>query len=278
MGVMGKLDGRVAFVTGAARGQGRAHAVTLAGEGADIIAVDNFAPIETVEYPLSTAADMEVTVKEVEATGRRIIAGEVDVRDLGRMTSFVNDAVGELGRLDIVAANAGIVSAAATVELTEQMWQDVIDVNLTGVWKTVRATVPHLQAGGRGGSVILTSSTAAERALLGLGHYAASKAGVVMLMKTLAMELGPESIRVNTVHPGTVLSGMVLNDMVYRRFRPDLEHPTRADFEEANQERLILPIAGMECEDISRLVLFLASDDSRYVTGSTFYVDAGTVL
>ena len=275
---MGKLDGKVVFVTGAARGQGRAHAVVLAGEGADIIAVDTFTPIDTVEYPLATAEDMEATVKEVESTGRRIITGDVDVRDLEGLTAFVDGAVAELGRLDVVLANAGIHSAASALEMTEPVWQDMIDINLTGVWKTVRASVPHVVAGGRGGSVVLTSSVAAERALLGMAHYAAAKAGVVMLMKTLALELAAQSIRVNTIHPGTVLSGMVLNDMTFRRFRPELENPTRADFEEALRKMLKMPTDGIECEDISRLVLYLTSDDSRYVTGSTFYVDAGTRL
>jgi SDR family mycofactocin-dependent oxidoreductase len=275
---MGKLDGKVVFVTGAARGQGRAHAVVLAGEGADIIAVDTFSPIDTVEYPLATPEDMEVTVKEVESAGRRIITGDVDVRDLAGLTTFVDAAVAELGRLDIVVANAGIHSAASTLEMTEQMWQEMIDVNLTGVWKTVKASVPHVVAGGRGGSVVLTSSVAAERALLAMAHYGAAKAGVVMLMKTLALELASESIRVNTIHPGTVLSGMVLNDMTFRRFRPELENPTRADFDEASLKRHALPTAGLDCEEIAQLVLYLTSDDSRHVTGSTFYIDAGTRL
>ena len=275
---MGKLDGKVVFVTGAARGQGRAHAVVLAGEGADIIAVDTFSPIDTVEYPLATPEDMEVTVKEVESAGRRIITGDVDVRDLAGLTTFVDAAVAELGRLDIVVANAGIHSAASTLEMTEQMWQEMIDVNLTGVWKTVKASVPHVVAGGRGGSVVLTSSVAAERALLAMAHYGAAKAGVVMLMKTLALELASESIRVNTIHPGTVLSGMVLNDMTFRRFRPELENPARADFDEASLKRHALPTAGLDCEEIAQLVLYLTSDDSRHVTGSTFYIDAGTRL
>ena len=275
---MGKLDGKVVFVTGAARGQGRAHAVVLAGEGADVIAVDTFTPIDSVEYPLATAEDMEVTVKEVESTGRRIIAGDVDVRDLDGLTTFVDGAVAELGRLDVVLANAGIHSAASALEMTEQMWQEMIDINLTGVWKTVKASVPHIVAGGRGGSVVLTSSVAAERALLAMAHYAAAKAGVVMLMKTLALELALESIRVNTIHPGTVLSGMVLNDMTFGRFRPELENPTRADFDEASLKRHALPTAGLDCEEIAQLVLYLTSDDSRHVTGSTFYIDAGTRL
>jgi SDR family mycofactocin-dependent oxidoreductase len=275
---MGKLDGKVVFVTGAARGQGRAHAVVLAGEGADIVAVDTFSPIDTVEYPLATPDDMEVTVKEVESAGRRIITGDVDVRDLDGLTAFVDGAVAELGRLDVVLANAGIHSAASTLEMTEQMWQEMIDVNLTGVWKTVKASVPHVVAGGRGGSVVLTSSVAAERALLAMAHYGAAKAGVVMLMKTLALELASESIRVNTIHPGTVLSGMVLNDMTFRRFRPELENPTRADFDEASLKRHALPTAGLDCEEIAQLVLYLTSDDSRHVTGSTFYIDAGTRL
>jgi SDR family mycofactocin-dependent oxidoreductase len=275
---MGKLDGRVVFVTGAARGQGRSHAVMLAGEGADVVAVDTSGQIGSVAYPLATADDLQTTVDEVEATGRRIIAGDVDVRDLDGLTKFVDGAVAELGRLDVVLANAGIYSAASTLELTEQAWQDMIDVNLTGVWKTVKASVPHVVTGGRGGSVVITSSLAADRALLGMAHYSAAKAGLVMLMKVLALELAPENIRVNTVHPATVLTGMVLNEQTYRRFRPELENPTQADFEEASRKMFPFPIAGLEPEDVSRLVAFLACDDSRYVTGSTYYMDAGTRL
>lgn len=275
---MHRVAGKVAFITGAARGQGRSHAVRLAEEGADIIAVDTTVAIETVPYPLSTAEDLAETVRLVEATGRRIIAADVDVRDLTRLTEVVDRGVSELGRLDIVVANAGIFSPADTLEMSEQTWQDVIDVNLTGVWKTLRASVPHLIEGGRGGTVIITSSLAAFYANPHSAHYSAAKSGLTMLMKVLAKEVAPHSIRVNSVHPTAVATGMILNEATFRQFRPDLENPTRADFEEAAMTLNRMPVAALEPEDVTNAVLYLVSDDARYVTGVTHLVDAGGSL
>ncbi|SHG23713.1 mycofactocin-coupled SDR family oxidoreductase [Geodermatophilus nigrescens] len=275
---MGRLEGQVAFITGAARGQGRSHAVRLAQEGADVIAVDVCKQVETVPYPTATPDDLAETVRQVEALDRRIVAAEVDVRDLTGLTRAVDDGVAQLGRLDIVLANAGISTPASTLEMDEETWQTMIDVNLTGVWKTLRASVPHVVAGGRGGSVVLTSSLAAIYANPNTAHYSAAKAGLVMLAKVMAKELAPHRIRVNTVHPTTVATDMILNEPTYRLFRPDLEHPTRADFEEAALTLNALPVPAMEAVDISNAVLYLVSDDGRYVTGTTHVVDAGGQL
>lgn len=272
---MGKLEGKVAFITGAARGQGRSHAIRLAQEGADIIAVDVSQQVETVPYDTARPGDLEETVREVEALDRRIIATEADVRDLSALKQAADDGVAQLGRIDIVLANAGISTMAPTLEMDETMWQTMIDINLTGVWKTVRAAAPHIVAGGRGGSIVLTSSLAAMWANENIAHYSAAKAGLIGMMQVLAKELAPQSIRVNTVHPTTVATEMILNDATYKLFRPDIEQPTRADFEEAARELNRPPVSMVEPVDISNAVLYLVSDDGRYVTGTTHVVDAG---
>ena len=275
---MGRVEGKVAFITGAARGQGRSHAVRLAQEGADIIAVDVCRQVETVPYPTATSEDLAETVRQVEALDRRIIATEADVRDLAALQAAVDDGVAQLGRLDIVLANAGISTPASTLEMDEETWSTMIDVNLTGQWKTIKAAVPHVVAGGRGGSVVITSSLAAIYANPNTAHYSAAKAGLVMFAKVLAKELAPHSIRVNTLHPTTVATDMILNDPTYRLFRPVLENPTRADFEEAALTLNKLPVPAIEAVDISNAVLYLVSDDGRYVTGTTHVVDAGGQL
>jgi SDR family mycofactocin-dependent oxidoreductase len=272
---MGKLEGKVAFITGAARGQGRSHAIRLAQEGADIIAVDTAKQVATVPYETATAADLEQTVKEVEALDRRIVATEVDVRDLAGLTKAADDGVAQLGRLDIVIANAGINSMAPALEMDEEMWQTMIDINLTGVWKAIRAAAPHIVSGGRGGSIVITSSLASISVNENIAHYTAAKSGLVGLMSVLAKELGPQSIRVNTIHPTTVATPMILNEPTYRLFRPDLENPTRADFDEAASQMNRLPVTMVQPEDISEAVLYLVADSGRYVTGTTHVVDAG---
>ncbi|MEE2059111.1 mycofactocin-coupled SDR family oxidoreductase [Rhodococcus artemisiae] len=272
---MGKLDGKVAFITGAARGQGRSHALELAKEGADIIAVDACRQIDTVPYSTATPDDLAETVRQVEALDRRILASEVDIRDFDGLKRAADDGVAALGRIDIVLANAGISTMAPTLEMTDEMWTTMIDVNLTGQWRTVKAAVPHIVAGGRGGSVVLTSSLAALWANENIAHYSAAKAGLVGFMRVLAKELAPESIRVNTVHPTTVATDMILNDATYRLFRPDLENPTLEDFNEAARTLNALPIPAIESVDISNAILYLVSDDGRYVTGTQHVVDAG---
>ena len=275
---MGRVEGKVAFITGAARGQGRSHALRLAQEGADIIAVDITQQVETVPYATATADDLAETVRQVEALDRRIVAAEADVRDLSALQKVVDDGVAQLGRLDIVLANAGISVPAPTLDMDEMTWSTMIDINLTGVWKTLKASVPHIIAGGRGGSVVVTSSVAALMPLESLAHYSAAKAGLVAMTRVLAKELAPQSIRVNTIHPTTVATDMVINDSTYRLFRPDLADPTREDFEEAARTLNALPVPMMEAIDISNAVLYLVSDDGRYVTGTQHVVDAGALL
>jgi SDR family mycofactocin-dependent oxidoreductase len=273
----GRVEGKVAFITGAARGQGRSHAITLAREGADIIAVDIAAQIGTVPYPMATPEDLAQTVKEVEATGRRIVATQADVRDYDALKQALDEGVAQLGRLDIVSANAGIVSYDQAEDLAEQTWQDVIDVNLTGEWHAAKAAIPHLRAAG-GGSMILTSSDAGLKPLQNLAHYVAAKHGVIGLMRTLALELAPDFIRVNALAPTTVDTPMVMNEATYRLFRPDLDNPTAEDMAEASRATNVLPIAWVEPVEISNALLFLASDEARYITGVALPVDAGQAI
>lgn len=275
---MGRVSGKVAFITGAARGQGRSHAVRLAEEGADIIAVDICRQVPTAGYPMATPEDLAETVRQVKALDRRIVAAEADVRDHAALRRVLDAGVAELGRLDIVAANAGIAGCFGPAEeLSEAAWADMLDINLTGVWHTAKAAIPHLKASG-GGSLILTSSGAGLRGYPNLAHYTAAKHGVVGLMRTLALELAPAGIRVNSIHPNMVDTPMIMNEETYRLFRPDLEHPAREDLAAAGLALNALPIPWVEPIDISNAVLFLASDEARYVTGVALPVDAGTLL
>lgn len=210
MTAAGPLDGRVAFVTGAARGQGRAHAVRLAAEGADIVAIDVCKPVsDTVTYPMPTADDLAETVREVEATGRKVLAREVDIRDLAAQQEVVADAVAQFGRLDIVVANAGILSWGRIWELSEEAWDTVIDVNLNGTWRTIKAALPAMIEAGNGGSIIIVSSSAGLKATPGNAHYAASKHGLVALTNALALEAGEFGIRVNSIHPYSIQTPMI---------------------------------------------------------------------
>jgi (+)-trans-carveol dehydrogenase len=274
----GRVEGKVAFITGAARGQGRSHAIRLAQEGADIIAVDICAQIDSVPYPMATPEDLAQTVKEVEALDRRIVASQADVRDYGALKAALDAGVAELGRLDIVSANAGISSVGRADELAEQTWQDMIGTNLTGVWHAAKAAIPHLKAGGRGGSIILTSSAAGLMAMENIAHYVSAKHGVVGLMRTLALELAPDNIRVNSLHPTMVNTPMIMNEPTYRLFRPDLENPTVEDAGPAFLTLNALPVKWVEPVDISNALLFLASDEARYITGVTLPIDAGCVI
>jgi len=275
----GRVDGKVAFITGAARGQGRAHAVRLAQEGADIIAVDICKQIESVMVPLSAPEDLAETADLVKGHNRRIYTAEVDVRDYAALRAAVDAGVEQLGRLDIIVANAGIGNGGQTLDKTsEDDWTDMIDVNLGGVWKTVKAGVPHILAGGRGGSIILTSSVGGLKAYPHTGHYVAAKHGVVGLMRTFAVELGQHMIRVNSVHPTNVNTPLFMNEPTMKLFRPDLENPGPDDLKAIAQMMHTLPVGWVEPEDIANAVLFLASDESRYVTGVTLPVDAGGCL
>lgn len=268
---MGKLEGKVAFITGAARGQGRSHAVRLAQEGADVIAVDICSQIDSVPYPMATPADLEETVSAVEGLDRRIVAVEADVRDIAALKAAVERGVAELGPVDIILANAGIAPQGTTID-DDQAFRDVVEVNLFGVHNTVKAGVPSMIENGRGGAIVLTSSTQGLSGAGGDGTgatsgYAASKHGVVGLMHTYANWLAQYSIRVNTVHPTGVNTPMVVNDAMqaFLAANPGMG---------AAMQNL-LPVPMIEALDISNAIAWLVSDEARYVTGVTLPVDAG---
>jgi len=265
-----RVAGKVAFITGAARGQGRSHAIRLAEEGADIIAIDVCHDYPTVGYSLATQADLAETVKAVEALDRRIVATPADVRDPGALKAAVDDGVAQLGRLDIVCANAGICTIQAWQDVTPAVWQDTLDTNLTGVWNTIVAAAPHLIAAG-GGSIICTSSTAGIKGLPFLAPYVAAKHGVVGIAKTMANELARHNIRVNTVHPTGVDTPMGAG-------LGGLEPLIGTDENLGPIFMNTLPVQRVDSRDISNAVLFLASDESRYVTGLEFTVDAGNTI
>src|SRR6476469_4174473 len=276
----GRVEGKVAFITGAARGQGRSHAVRLAQEGADIIAVDVCKPISSNSViPPSTPDDLAETADLVKGQNRRIVTAQGDVRDYDGLRAAVDSGVEQLGRLDVIVANAGIGNGGETLDKTSEAdWQDMLDVNLSEVWKTVKAAVPHLLSGGRGGSIILTSSVGGLKAYPHTGHYIAAKHGVVGLMRTFAVELGQHMIRVNSVHPTHVKTPMLHNEGTFKMFRPDLENPGPDDMAPICQMFHTLPIPWVEPADVSNAVLFFASDEARYVTGVTLPIDAGSCL
>jgi SDR family mycofactocin-dependent oxidoreductase len=277
---MGLVEGKVALVTGAGRGQGRSHALRLAAEGADVIAVDIAAnSVNTISYALASEEDLDSTVKEVRALGRRAVKAVADVRSLSELQQAADTGVSELGKIDIVCANAGIGSWAVAWEMTEQQWKDMIDINLTGVFNTVRATLPSMVERGEGGSVVLTSSTAGLRAYANTAHYTAAKHGVIGLMKVLAQEAGPHRIRVNAVCPTTVRTPLVINDATFELFAPHLEHPTEDDVREPFESLNILPgVAWVEPSDVSDAVVFLCSDAAKFITGVALPIDAGNIV
>jgi SDR family mycofactocin-dependent oxidoreductase len=270
---MGTLDGKVAFITGAARGMGRAHAVKLASEGADIIAIDVCAEFDSTDYPGATTDDLATTVRLVERQGRRILARQADVRDGEAVDAAVADGLGEFGRLDIVIGNAGIIRVSDTDE-RRRTFRDVVEVNLIGVWNTVDAAIPALIAGGRGGSIVLTSSTqgikasGTERA--GLQGYAASKRALVALMQGWSLQLAPHSIRVNTIHPSGVATDMIINDTT-------MSLAAAGDPWLATQQNA-LPIALVQPEQIATAVAWLVSDAGSFITGTSWPLDAGFTL
>ena len=265
-----RLEGEVAFITGAARGQGRAHAVKLAKEGADIIALDLAGEIPLVPYDSSSLEDLAETVRLVEAEDRRIHFEQGDVRDLAGMTAIVERGIALFGRLDIVVANAGICIPARWDETTPEMFQVTMDTNVTGVWNTVMATAPHLVAGG-GGSIILTSSYAGKKMQPFMVHYTASKHAVTGMTRAFAAELGKHSVRVNSVHPGAVNTPMGSGDMVSALTRAAESNPSLN-----NMGTPFLPSWAAEAEDIANAVAFLASDDARMITAEHLSIDAGS--
>ena len=270
-----RFTGKVAFITGAARGQGRNHAIRLAQEGADVILVDLAKDVDTIGYDMATPDDLAETVRRIQALGRRVVWAQADVRDTEAMTALVDRGVAELGRLDIVIANAGVASSLPITELTDAHWDAVIDINLTGVFKTIRAAAPHLQAGA---SVIITSSIGGLVGLANNTSYSASKHGVIGIMRALAAEFGPRNIRINTVNPTNVDTRMLFNDSIYKLFRPELPAPTRDDIMDIVRGMHIMPTGWIEVDDVSNAVLFLASDEARFITGITLPVDAGLTV
>ncbi|MFR9807221.1 mycofactocin-coupled SDR family oxidoreductase [Pseudonocardia sp. RS010] len=264
----GRIAGKVALVTGAARGQGRSHAVRLAEEGADVIVVDSLTDVPGAAYPMATAADLEQTVKAVEALDRRVVARQVDVRDLDGLRAAVDEAVAELGRLDVVCANAGICIPGAWDEITPAVWQATLDTNLTGVWHTIAVTAPHLVRAG-GGSIVCTGSTAGVKGVPFMVPYVAAKHGLVGVAKAMANELGPHGIRVNVVHPSGVETTMT--EGLGRMMELISENPALGAAAFTNA----LPVERLQPSEITDAVLFLASDESRHVTGTELKVDAG---
>ena len=262
--VMSGLLDKVVMVTGAARGMGRTHCERFADEGADVIALD-----------ISAAADeLGDTATQVEKRGRRCVTGLADVADLDALTAVVDAGVAELGRLDVIVANAGIYTAGAPAwEVTDDVWHRTLDVNLTGVWHTVKAALPHLPD--EGGSIVIISSTNGLRGVANSAPYTASKHAVVGLARTLANELGGRRIRVNTVHPGAVGTPMILNEATFKQLRPDLAEPTADDAAAALMARNLLPVPWVDPVDVSNAVVFLASEEARYITGTQLVVDAG---
>lgn len=276
---MDRVKGKVAAITGAARGQGRSHAVRLAEEGADIIAIDIAKQISTVPYAMATSDDLAETARLVESFGRKVITAEVDVRDFEGMQAAFDEGVRELGRLDIVSANAGIFGHGKGDTFTEGEWDDMMGVNVKGVWHTAKAALPHLRASG-GGSIVITSSAAGVKAHANSLHYVASKHAAVGIMRGLALELSDEFIRVNAVLPTNVDTPMIHNPSVWGLVGPDLAPEDRNKTSLADRYATLnsLPIAWVDPVDVSNAVLWLGSDESRYVTGITLAVDAGCTL
>lgn len=270
----GRLRGKTAVITGAARGIGRAQAVRFAEEGADIIAIDVCGPIESVQVPPSTPQDLAETARLVEQAGGRIVTEIVDVRN--ELHDVVDRGAAEFDGIDIVCATAGITSRGAAIELSEAAWRTMLDINLTGVWNTCTATAPHLIERGAG-SMVLTSSIAGLRGLVGVAHYTAAKHGVVGLMRSLAHDLAPHGVRVNCVHPTNVDTPLIQNDVVRSGFRPDLDRPpTRDEFATAATQMNLLAVPWVQPVDIANASLFLASDEARYITAISLPVDAGS--
>jgi SDR family mycofactocin-dependent oxidoreductase len=272
---LGRLNGKVALVSGAARGQGRSHAIRLAQEGADIVAFDLCEDFSTVDYGMATEADLNETVLAVEALDRRILAEKMDVRDSVGLRRLVESASAAFGRLDIVVANAGILQIAPFTEVSDELWDDVIGTNLTGVFKTVRAALPVILEGGRGGAVVLIASTAGVKGHANTAPYSAAKHGVVALTRVLANEYGRHWIRTNAVLPTTVGTDMVLNQAIYTLMSGGDPNATQAQAVAGFSTLNSLPVPWIEPIDVSNAVVWLASDESRYVNGALIAVDAG---
>jgi len=269
------LEGKVALVTGAARGQGRSHACALASRGAKVVAMDIAGPISTVEYDAATEEDLATTARMIAAGGGSIRLLVGDVRRRADTDAAVALAFEAYGSLDLIVANAGIVSYVPSWAMSEEQWSEVIDINLNGVWRTISSAVPRMIEQGRGGSIVITSSTAGLRGVPNIAHYCAAKHGVVGLMKALAVELAPYWIRVNCVHPTSVLTPMLTNEVTARLFCPDLDSPTIDDAKDRMRAINALPVPWCQPSDVSNAVTWLCSDLARLVTGVSLPVDAG---
>ncbi|HEX5144244.1 MAG TPA: mycofactocin-coupled SDR family oxidoreductase [Mycobacterium sp.] len=275
------LEGRVAFVTGAARGQGRAHAIRLARDGADVIAIDVCKPIhESITYPMATSEDLADTASAVEAAGRKVLAREVDIRDLAALQQVVADGMEQFGRLDVLVANAGVLSWGRLFEMSEEQWDTVIDVNLSGTWKTIRAAVPAMIEAGHGGSIIIVSSSAGLKATPGNGHYSASKHGLTALTNALTIELGEFGIRVNSIHPYSIDTPMVEPDAmmeIFGKYPTFLHSFAPMPYKPVDHEGKQGLKEFMAPEEVSDVVAWLAGDGSRTISGSQIAVDRGTM-
>lgn len=276
---VGAFEGKVVFITGVARGQGRSHALAFAREGARIVGLDVCRQID-VSYEMATEEDLAETVRLVEAAGGEILARVADVRDADGVESVVAAGYERFGRLDVVSANAGIGvnQAGDSWTLSPGHWREMIDVNLTGQWNTARAAIPRLIETGPGGSLVFTSSVLALKGMQNVSHYTAAKHGATGLMKSLAIELAPHRLRANAVVPTQTLTPMIDNPSGYRAFRPDLDEPTQEDFAAASLLTHTFPEPWVTAEDISAAVLWLASDQARFVTGVSVPVDLGALL
>lgn len=273
---MGRMQDKVVLITGAARGQGRSHAVRLAEEGADIIALDLCAPIEGVSYPMSSQQDLDETARLVEARGRRVVTGVADVRDQDQLDAVVRDGVAALGRLDGLSLNAGIAEVGhKSWDFPDEVWQTTLDINLTGVWRSAKAAMPAMLEAGNGGAIVITSSFAGSNGVANSAAYVASKHGAIGLMRTMANELGEHRIRVNAINPGNIDTPMLFNEGMFRLFRPELDDPGREDAVAIMHHMAVLPTSYLEPVDISNAVLYLLSDEARFVTGAVLPVDAG---
>ncbi len=274
-----RFAGRVAFISGAGRGQGRQFAVDLAEEGADIIGFDICEDIPGASTSMATKADLEETRALVEATGRRMVAEQADARDYGAVEAVLEKGLTEFGRVDIVVANAGICCGAGPFwEISLQNWKDTVDTDLTGVWHTVRAATPAMIQGGRGGAIIMIASAGATKGFQNITHYVAAKTALVGMLKPMAAELGPHFIRVNALSPTNVNTAIYMTETNKRLFLPDNPAPTDEEYEMASRPQHVIPIGWMETRDTSAALRFLASDDARYITGLELRVDAGVVL
>ena len=273
---MNRFENKVVLVTGAARGQGRSHALRFAQEGASVIALDLCAGIDTVPYPLASAGDLAETRTLLEsAGGGRVWTGAADVRDEDSLDAAMAKAVAEVGPIDIVIPNAGIVSFGTVDALTVPQWRDVIDVDLTGVWLTSKAALRHMPGAG---AIVMTASAAGIRPHPNTAHYSAAKAGVIALSAAMAAELAPRGIRVNCVCPTTVSSPMFMNPAMFSLFCPDIESPTVDDVRPRAADLNLLPTPWIDASDVSSMIAYLASDEARFVTGAVVPVDAGLLV